>query len=58
LGPAPAPIARIRNRYRFRFMLRSRDRKDLRQVLLAVARTAPDRMVRMSIDVDPVSLLA
>lgn len=58
LGPAPAPIARIRNRYRFRFMLRSRDRKDLRQVLLAIARSAPDRMVRMSIDVDPVSLLA
>lgn len=57
LGPAPAPIARVRNRYRYRFMLRSRDRKELRQTLLAVARAMSDRMVRVSIDVDPVSLL-
>jgi primosomal protein N' (replication factor Y) len=57
LGPAPAPLARLRNRYRYRFLIRSNDRAKLRQVLLAVARTVVDRRVRMTIDVDPVSML-
>lgn len=57
LGPAAAPLARLRNRYRYRFMLRSADRGPLRKTLLAVARTAPDRNVRVAIDVDPMSML-
>lgn len=57
LGPAPAPLARLRNRFRYRFMLRSQSRKDLREVLLAVARSAVRRRVRMALDVDPQSML-
>ena len=57
LGPTPAPLARLRNRYRFRFVLRARDRKPLRDALLAVARATGHRLVRMAIDVDPVNML-
>jgi primosomal protein N' (replication factor Y) len=57
LGPSAAPLARLRNRYRFQFMLRSRDRTALRNAVLAVARTKPDGKVRVSADVDPVSML-
>jgi primosomal protein N' (replication factor Y) len=57
LGPAPAPLARLRGRYRHRFLLRSKDRTRLHIVLLAVARTLPDRRTRVAIDVDPVSML-
>lgn len=57
LGPAPAPLARLRNRYRYRFMLRSESRKALREALLRVARSAVRRKVRMSLDVDPQSML-
>ncbi len=57
LGPAPAPLARLRNRYRYRFMLRCESRGPLRQVLLQVARAPINRRVRLSLDVDPMSML-
>ena len=57
LGPAPAPLSRLRNRFRYRFMVRAKARKDLRQVLAAIARATPDRRVRVAIDVDPVNML-
>ena len=57
LGPAPAPLARLRNRYRYQLFLRSAKREPLRRALLAVARSAPKGKVRVSIDVDPVSML-
>lgn len=57
LGPAPAPLARLRNRYRYHVLLRSVDRSALRPGLLAVARAAFDRRIRVAIDVDPVSML-
>ncbi len=59
LGPAAAPLARLRNRFRFRIMIRSRERADLRAVLIAVdrARASLPEAVRSSIDVDPVQLL-
>lgn len=57
LGPAPAPLARLRNRYRFHVLLRAVERGALRPGLLAVARSAFDRKVRVAIDVDPVSML-
>lgn len=57
LGPAKAPLARLRNRYRYRFMLRSESRKALRDALLRVARSAVRRSVRLSLDVDPQSML-
>ncbi len=57
LGPAPAPLARLRNRYRYRFMLRAKERPALRKALLSVARGAVIRSVRLTIDVDPLSML-
>lgn len=57
LGPAPAPLARLRNRFRYRFMLRSESRGPLRQVLLELARAPIQRRVRLSLDVDPMSML-
>ncbi len=57
VGPAPAPLTRLRNRFRYRFMLRAEDRRALRAPLLAVARAAVDRRVRVGIDVDPLSML-
>lgn len=57
VGPAPAPLARLRNRFRFRFMLRGSDRAALRKVLLGLARVKPRPLVRVAIDVDPMSML-
>lgn len=57
LGPTEAPLARLRNRWRHRFMLRGADRAALRPPLLAVARAAVSREVRLTIDVDPLSML-
>lgn len=57
LGPAPAPLARLRNRYRFRFLLRCEQRAPLRKALLAVARSPVSRRVRVSLDIDPLSML-
>jgi primosomal protein N' (replication factor Y) len=56
-GPAPAPIARLRNRYRYYVALRAVERSELRQSLLAIARSAFDRKIRVAIDVDPVNML-
>lgn len=57
LGPARAPLARLRNRYRYHFLVRSADRAAMRAPLLAVARAAVDRRVRVTIDVDPYGML-
>jgi primosomal protein N' (replication factor Y) len=59
LGPAAAPLARLRGRFRFRVVARSSDRAALRRVLLILvaARSDTDRLIRASIDVDPVGML-
>jgi primosomal protein N' (replication factor Y) (superfamily II helicase) len=57
LGPSPAPIAKVRNRHRFRFMVRGPSRRELHPCLIAVARAPLERVVRMSIDVDPMNML-
>ena len=59
LGPAPAPLARLRGRYRFQVLLRAKDRKPLRQTLLALsaARERIGARVRMAIDIDPVQMM-
>ena len=57
VGPAPAPLGRLRGRYRFQFMVRSLRRPPLHRALLAVARAPSIKRVRVSIDVDPMSML-
>ena len=57
LGPAPAPLARLRGRYRYRFLLRAENRQALRPALQLLARSVSPHDVRVSIDVDPYSML-
>ncbi len=59
LGPSPAPLERLRGRYRYRVLLRAADRPPLRVVAQAVvdAAAAGDRLVRVTVDVDPVHML-
>jgi primosomal protein N' (replication factor Y) (superfamily II helicase) len=59
LGPAPAPIERLRGRYRFRFILRAKERAALRSVASVLARRIDEGVnpARVSIDIDPVSML-
>ncbi len=57
LGPARAPLGRLRGRYRHQLLLRSSSRAPLRKALLTVARSGKSRSVRVSIDVDPQSML-
>jgi primosomal protein N' (replication factor Y) len=59
LGPSPAPLERLRGRYRHRILLRADTRAPLRTVARAVlqAQHGGDRLVRMSVDIDPVHML-
>jgi primosomal protein N' (replication factor Y) len=57
LGPAPAPLTRLRGEHRAQFFLKGTSRKAMREALqLAVARK-PALAKRISIDVDPLSML-
>jgi primosomal protein N' (replication factor Y) len=58
-GPVAAPLSRLRGRYRFQVVLRARERRPLRESLLALM-PARDRLsghVRIVIDVDPVQMM-
>lgn len=59
LGPSPAPLERLRGRFRHRILLRAVERPPLRLVARAVldAIQSTDRLVRASVDVDPVHML-
>jgi len=57
LGPAPAPLTRLRGAYRAQFFLKGANRKAMRESLqLALARK-PELAKRLSVDVDPLSML-
>ncbi len=57
LGPAPAPIERIKQRYRWQILVKAQERSDLRAALLpALSNRALDG-IRVSVDIDPVSML-
>ncbi|MBV8773583.1 MAG: primosomal protein N' [Deltaproteobacteria bacterium] len=57
LGPAPAPIERIKRRYRWQVLVKSRERNELRATLAAAVSTTSRPGVRVSVDIDPVSML-
>lgn len=60
LGPAPAPRHRVNRRYREQILLASASRKPLHQTLAAARahwqHNPPPRNLRVSIDVDPITL--
>jgi primosomal protein N' (replication factor Y) len=57
LGPAPAPLGRLRGEHRVQFFLKGSRRADMRQALMEVVAAMPDIRRRLTIDVDPLSVL-
>lgn len=57
LGPAPAPLAKLRGEYRVQIFLKGKHRAGMRDAVLAALAAEPDMRRRVSIDVDPVSIL-
>ena len=57
LGPAPAPVSKLRGEYRAQIFLKGSHRAQMRQAVLAALAAEPDLRRRVSVDVDPVSIL-
>jgi primosomal protein N' (replication factor Y) len=57
LGPAPAPVAKLRGEFRAQIFLKGSHRGAMREAVLAAVSVEPDMRRRVSIDVDPVSIL-
>ena len=60
LGPAPAPLARLKGEHRFQLLIKSRSRKDLREVADAALRAVADGGVNLrsiNLEIDPVSIM-
>lgn len=60
LGPAPAPLPRLKGEHRFQLLIKSRSRKDLREVADAAMRAVADSGVNLrsiNLEIDPVSIM-
>jgi len=58
LGPAPAPLAKVRGRFRWQILVKAERRTELKRLLLRFrAEWRPPRVVRTTIDIDPVDTL-
>jgi primosomal protein N' (replication factor Y) len=57
LGPAPAPLTRLRGEHRVQFFLKGTRRADMRAALKAVVADRPSIRRRVTIDVDPMTVL-
>ena len=57
LGPAPAPISRLRGSYRVQLFLKGHHRPAMRQALEGVLEKHPKMRRRVTVDVDPLSVL-
>jgi primosomal protein N' (replication factor Y) len=57
LGPAPAPVAKLRGEYRAQIFLKGTHRGGMREAARAAVSAEPDMRRRVSIDIDPVSIL-
>jgi primosomal protein N' (replication factor Y) len=57
LGPAPAPLVRLRGEHRVQFFLKGARRSAMRAALKAVLAELPDARRKVTIDVDPLSVL-
>jgi primosomal protein N' (replication factor Y) len=57
LGPAPAPLGRLRGEHRVQFLLKGTRRSDMRNALMQVVTDMPEIRRRLTIDVDPLSVL-
>jgi primosomal protein N' (replication factor Y) len=57
LGPAPAPLGRLRGEHRVQFFLKGTRRAEMRKALMTVVAAMPEVRRRVTIDVDPLSVL-
>jgi primosomal protein N' (replication factor Y) (superfamily II helicase) len=57
LGPASAAVAKIRGEHRAQLLLKGRQRSAMRDALMAILAEQPAIRRRVSVDVDPVSVL-
>jgi primosomal protein N' (replication factor Y) len=57
LGPAPAPLARLRGEHRVQFFLKGPRRAEMRNALKTVLSGMPEVRRRVTVDVDPLSVL-
>ncbi len=57
LGPAPAPFVKLRGEHRAQFFVKGTNRAAARAAVRAVVEAHPDIRRRLSIDVDPASVL-
>jgi primosomal protein N' (replication factor Y) len=57
LGPAPAPLGRLRGEHRVQFFLKGTRRAEMRHALKTVLSEMPEVRRRVTVDVDPLSVL-
>jgi len=57
LGPAPAPLGRLRGEYRAQLLIKGVNRRRLREAVVAATAARPDLQRRVTVDVDPLSVL-
>lgn len=57
LGPAPAALARLRGEYRAQLIIKGTNRKVMRETVLAAVASRPAVAKRITVDVDPLSIL-
>jgi primosomal protein N' (replication factor Y) len=57
LGPAPAPLGRLRGEFRAQLLVKGANRKRMREAVLAALAARPELQRRITVDVDPLSVL-
>ena len=60
LGPAPAPLSRLKGEHRFQLLIKSRSRKDLREVADAGLKALAESGINLrtvNLEIDPVSIM-
>jgi primosomal protein N' (replication factor Y) len=57
LGPAPAPIVRLRGEHRVQFLVKGTRRAEMRRALEAALAEMPQVRRRVTVDVDPLTVL-
>jgi primosomal protein N' (replication factor Y) len=57
LGPAPAPLVRLRGEHRVQFLVKGTRRIDMRRALEAALAAMPQVRRRVTVDVDPLTVL-
>ena len=57
LGPAPAPLSRLRGEHRVQIFLKGTHRAAMRQAVIRALDAHRDLARRVTVDVDPLSML-